>query len=155
MFHRVVSLLLVPTLFLQGMGVCHSQGGTCLHEPAGHEEAPHFHLCIVGLYHHAHEDHHADQDGKPKGHNEHALAQQVPTLNHDDDAVYVSALVMLGRRSGYSQVASGDYSALLVTIDAMVGSPPMMALSRLLAHPLPSLLCHHCPIYLRTLALFI
>jgi hypothetical protein len=154
MLHRIVSLLLVPTIFLQGIGYCHSQAATCLHEPAGHEQRPHFHLCMVGLYHHAHQDHHADQDGKPNGQNEQALGQQAPAESHDDDAVYVSELVMLGWRSSHSQVASGDYSTL-VPMDAMASNPLTTALLRLLTHPPPSLLCRHCPIYLRTLALLI
>src|SRR5260370_26907882 len=152
MFPRVVSVLLVPTLFLQGMAEGHSLGPTSLHEPAGHEQRPHFHLSMVGLYHHAPKYHHAGQDGKPNGRQEQTLAQQAPTQDHDDDAVSLSARLMLGGRSLHSQVASGDCSAL-VPMDATTGSPVTTAHSPLLAHPPPSFLCHQFPLYLRTLAL--
>jgi hypothetical protein len=109
---------------------------------------------MVGLYHHAHKDHHTDQDRKPDGHSEQALGQPDPAEDHDDDAVCVSALVMLGGRSSYSPVTSADYSALM-PMDARVGSPLTTAHSALLAHSPPSLLCHVCPVYLRTLALLI
>jgi hypothetical protein len=109
---------------------------------------------MVGLYHHGHEDHHAYQTGKPNGHKERALGQQAPTEDHDDDAVYVSGLVMLGWRSWYSQVASQNASPLAL-MNALAGSPFTAALSLWPAHPPSSFVCYHCPIYLRTLALLI
>jgi hypothetical protein len=154
MFHRVMSLLLVPTLHLQGMDFCHSHGGTCVHEPARCEQRPHFHLCMVGLYHHAHKDHHADQVGKPKGHKDHAVGQPAPTPDHDDDAIYVPSLVLLGSRSWYPHVASGEHSAP-IPMDGMVGRPLGTALLPSLALRQPSLPCRHSPIYLRTLPLLI
>jgi hypothetical protein len=60
--------------------------------------------------------------------------------------------VMPGDNDVYPPVSSGDYSPL-VPVYAMPGSLLTTGLSPVLAHPTPSLLRQHCPIYLRTLAL--
>jgi hypothetical protein len=154
MFQRVLFLLLVFALFLQGMGFCSCQDDPCSRDPAGHERRPHFHLCMVGLHHHDQKDHHADQSGEPTGHKGQTLGQQAPAEGHTDDAVYVSALATLGWHSLSSTFASG-YNSALVPMDATVGSPLTTAVAALLRHSLPFLSCHYCPIYLRTLALLI
>lgn len=154
MLRLVVSGLLLPAVLLQGMGFCHSRAGACLHAPACHEQGTHFHLCMVGLNHHAHASHHVHQDRKPNGHGKQALGERAPADDHGDDAVSASALAMLGGRSWYSQAASAEYS-VLVPMEARAGSALATSHSRLLAHPSPSLVCRTCPVYLRTLALLI
>jgi hypothetical protein len=136
------------------MGFCQSQCGICVHESAGHEQQPHFHLCTVGLCQHACKNHHADLASKPKGHKEQVLGEQTPVEDHDHDAVYLSAQMMLGWHSSHAHVAA-EYDSMLRPVDAMLAHPCAPAIAPWWANPLFSLPCHDCPLYLRTLALLI
>jgi hypothetical protein len=154
MLRRVVSLFLVPALFLQGIGFGLSQGGACWHATAGHEQRLHFHLCMLGLYHHAHPDHHAGGDGKPDSRNDQALRQQAPTADHEEDAIYVSGSVMLRDRSSHSPAASAGYSALLL-MDALVGRPVTTVRAAWRVSLPASSPAHYCSLYLRTRVLLL
>lgn len=154
MFYRVVSLLLVPVLFLQGMCFGHSHGGTCLHGHAGHDHAPHFHLRAIFPHHPNSQDHHGDRNDDQDHHEDDAFAPQTSTGCHDDDAVYVSGAVVLDRHRQDSQVGSDSFSALMPLVGS-VGVLFAPTSSPLLTHLPPLLLHQYCPIYLRTQALLI
>ena len=154
MFPRVVSLLLAPTLLVQAMAFCPFQCDTCFHEPEEHDQRPHFHLCAVGLWRHADKDLHAAQHGKPNSRNVPTLGRQSSSRDHDDDAIYVSALLVAGRRSSASHSASGSHS-VSVPADTLVGGPLAPGRAPVLAHLKPSFLCRICSISSRTLPLLI
>src|SRR5262249_23754031 len=148
MLHRVVSLLLVPTLLLQGVSFAHSHIGTGVQEPVGHDQTPHFHWHFVGtpaLLRHDDEDQDADDDHA----NNEAPGLVAPATDHDKDTVYVPLSVMLGWRRQQSTVVSEDCSALLAM--AWIRISPQEIINRLLPQPRPPplLLYWQCPIYLR------
>lgn len=154
MYWRVVSLLLVPTLFLQGLGFCHCLCGTCANGPAGHEERAHFHLSMVGLCHHAHKSQHAGQDCKQNGLNEPGLGEQAPIEHHDHDVVYVAAPMILGLDSSGFQIPGGN-RPILLPMEGIIDSLATMTPGLRLAYSPVSSRYNHCPLYLRTLALLI
>ncbi|OAI53905.1 hypothetical protein AYO44_15630 [Planctomycetaceae bacterium SCGC AG-212-F19] len=144
MFYRAVCLLLLPLLVLQGMCLTLSQGGPCFHQPAGHHQAPHFHLCALGWHHH--DATHDDEDD--------AADQSSPATGHEDDAVYLTAPVMLASRSPLPQIGADNFATSVPTTatSALLSITGSAALS---VHPPPLLLHEHCPLYLRTLTLLI
>src|SRR5688572_12890353 len=90
MYRRVVALVLLPCLLLtQPACFAHVHGGDQL---AGHDLCPHFHANTTphshghhhghGGRHHHHEGEHEDQDPV-------SLPHDVPSSDHDEDAVYV------------------------------------------------------------------
>jgi hypothetical protein len=108
---------------------------------------------MVGLHHHSHKDRHVAQVCKPNGQTVPSLGPPTPT-KHDDDAISVSAPLMLGGRCSYPRSISEDYSSRM-PLAARANRLLTTAHLPLSAHPPPSFLCHICPIYLRTLALLI
>jgi hypothetical protein len=154
MYHRVVSFLLMPTLFLQGLCVAHPVGGTCAHAHAGHESRPHLHLCMIGLYHHHDEDHPADEKDASNNKKEQHVAKPAQVERHDDDAVYLPEATMQDRHLAKSAFASGPSSAPTAIV-SLVGGGLTTAPVHLLMRLPPLLPFHKCPIYLHSSALLI
>jgi hypothetical protein len=157
MFYRAACLLLVPALLLQGMGTAHTHLGSGVAEPPEHGHSPHFHYLFWGTHsrwHHDQDDHHA-HDGVPEDDDD-QVDEDVPASDHDDNAIYVPAFVLLCWQCQPSPVGSGDVTAL-VPLGDTPGSPFTAAapLRIPLTHPPPLLLCEHCPLYLRVLAILI
>src|SRR5213076_1600652 len=97
MIRRFVCLLLVPTLFLQGIGFAHSHAGTGESEPPGHDQTPHFHWHFFQAHSHLYDDrdHHGNHDCDQVDDEDQAADQQAPAEDHDDDAVYALVPVAL------------------------------------------------------------
>ena len=153
MFQRVTALFLIPPLLFQGACFAHGHSDG-VPEPTGHDETPHFHLGAPGHHHH-HEDgthRHDDEDQDAEGA---AGFRQDPEQDHDDDAIYLPASVLIFLRGRQPQAGSGELSAL-VRMAGMVSLPlPVLASHPRWTHPPPLLPCSRCPIYLWTLTLLI
>jgi hypothetical protein len=150
MFHRAISLPLIALLLIKGMGFAHCHAGTGIPEAPEHDLTPHFHVrCLFGTS--------AHQDCCPHdraSREEEAAAYRVPTEDHDDDAIYVPASVVLALPDQQLQAGAQD-CPVLVPLDAMVGVPFLSTPSPLRTHPPPLLLGQACPIYLRLAALLL
>lgn len=162
MIHRVVSLLLVPMLLLQGVSFAHSHDGTGVEEPDEHAQTRHLHCPLFGTHSHPHhhdgEHHHhddqddSDADAAPQGGDD-TSGQQAPARDHDDDAVYAPE-AMTNSVPGQQWSGSAGWFALVTTLGmvftsiAPVPPPPR-------THPPPLLPFGDCPLYLRTLTLLI
>lgn len=157
MFHRAVSLVLMPcVLMTQSAVLGHSHGGR---EPAGHDLRPHFHTQptsvpghhAYGHHHHGpgshHHHHHDDGDDAPE-----PLSEQ----DHDSDAVYISSVdVVINGRSAVDEKLAA--SLLWATAEcnlptALWANPPRAAAQW--PHPPPPSVCS-CPLYVWHLALLI
>ena len=141
MFQRAISLLVAAMLPFQGMCFAHSHVGTELPGHAG--QTPHFHLFGIAAHHHVQEDcadeSEDDDDDAP--------------IQHEDDAVYVSALLMLG---WHCRPSSSDLDGLSwqAPVTATVfASHVFTALLLPPTHPPP--FYQPCSIYLWTLTLLI
>ena len=152
MFRRSMSALLTLLLLLQGVAFAHCQGGACLHGPTGHDDAPHFHLCMLGLHHHEVGHHHPSHDDDPAGHQRESDRPQCPT--DDDDAVYVAATLVLDGRGG-PFLGGSEALGTLVCDDALVSLSPVVPPPLIRTHPAVPPPWPGCPTYLRTLALLI
>jgi hypothetical protein len=77
-----------------------------------------------------------------------------PSTGHEEDAVYLTAPVMLATRNPQPQIGAADFATWLpvkstrieVSITGSATSP---------AHPPPLLFHENCPLYLRALTLLI
>lgn len=157
MYHRVVSLILLPFVLLtQSASLGHVHGGS---QPAGHGDRAHFHTAFTA-HDHEHGHHHDDSgDHRHRGDEDdaserHALAE--PPQDHDADAVFVEVDVFVdSQRVGTGNELTGsvlwvgewlDFSAIGLT------DPRQFVCLRTHAPP-PG--CYCCPIYIRHLALLI
>jgi hypothetical protein len=86
----------------------------------------------------------------PKGE---AVDRLPPTKDHDDDAVYFTASVMLACKHG--EVSQENLGTFLPVEGVVRSRPVAQASSSQRAHPPPLLLHPHCPLYLRTLTLLL
>jgi hypothetical protein len=94
MLRRLITVMLILALVLQGMALCQAQETGCLHKHAQEDLLPHIHLCTIGL--HDHESHqHVDEAEKAKEDGQCAHWQKDRNDLQDDDAVYVSAISIL------------------------------------------------------------
>ncbi len=152
MFRPGVSILLVFLLLLQGMVFVPCQGDGCPHGPAGHDNAPHFHLCMLGL--HDHEDgHHRPTHHDGGTDKDEETVPQCPASD-DDDAVYTSGSAMLAGRDESFRVGLAEPGN--VTLGAAdVDLVPLLNQADSVPPATPLGPCPDCPIYLRTLALLI
>jgi len=152
MYRQVVSLMLVMALLFQGICHAHLHAGECDHQPFGQDQAPHFHLCAIFGHHDDCPAEVDQQDIEPADENP-AITVFRPGC-HENDAIYVSALVMLrSQRHDSATGSSGCVPAdMLGTVDRMLVRADSTSTQ---THPPPLLLCCNCPIYLRTLALLI
>lgn len=137
MYRRVLTLLLLPPLLLQGVCFSHSHASEDIAEPADHAHTRHFHSPL-----HTHPHHHHDED-----------EPQAPlSPAHDDDAVYFPDAIpgSTADDSSLTQEQNAFVLALQAFIDAVSIAPPSPPA---VAHPPPLPPC--CPLYLRTLTLLI
>jgi hypothetical protein len=130
MLWRAVVLALVPLVPLPGFA--HAHVGYTDHDPADIDRPPHFHL---------------------RSFYDWALdSQSTDNEDHDEDAVYVSASVILGRGVEHSVIAP-DGSTLVAAL--ALGACPQAAQGRALLPVDPVPLFCPCPVYLRSRALLI
>jgi hypothetical protein len=137
MFWRAVVLALMPLLPLPGFAHAHAECSA--HDPTGIDRAPHLHLRF--FYDWALPA--TDQPAGPQ------------SEDHDDDAVYFPASVVLGRGAEQtSAVVPSDTAPLPLPgtgagiQTALVTAPTSLCLA-------PSRRADACPIYLRARALLI
>jgi len=89
---RFFTLLITITLPLQGLAVPHCHGENVMGQGADHAQTPHFHF---GHHHHGKHAHsHRDCDCPNSDRNDDS--SQVPTQQHDDDAVFVTSDLFVG-----------------------------------------------------------
>jgi hypothetical protein len=132
MLWRVVVLALVPLVPLPGFAHAHAE--YTAHDPSGIDRPPHFHL--RSFYDWA-------LDSQSTAENE----------DHDKDAVYVSASVVLGRGAEQPVADAADGSTPLTSLAPVVC--PESAQGTLLRSSDPPRCLYSCAIYLRSRALLI
>lgn len=168
MFPRVVVLLLIPTLLLQGSSFAHSHAGTGKNQSSEHARVPHFHVPGAGTHSHHHDDgghhhgpngdHHPPDDGDdaPEAASTPTPENESPCDDHDSDAVFITAVdAVAAERSqaGDEVVSFGTWivagPSLLVTFTAL--SSVHLAIN---CHP-PPLIDSLCPLYVQHRSLVI
>jgi hypothetical protein len=120
MLRRVVVLLLVPVVLVPWAGIAHAHAGCSIHDPAGLDRAPHFHLRVLCQLSQSCTD---DDDCSQ------TLDWGTPSPDHDDDAVYVPTSVILGRLSEHAPAVAPDRTALLLLMPDIFAMAPVAALS--------------------------
>jgi hypothetical protein len=151
MFRRVIARLLVLLLILPGTWAAYAHAGTSVHDPAGLDRSPHFHLRFFYLswprYASDQSVHFDGQEGK-------TLTGSKPAADHDDDAVYVPVTVLLGwcfdppvdlvSPMGLAMPA-GTLCLPETELVAISAQGPSQWAVR----------CHACPLYLQSLTILI
>jgi hypothetical protein len=134
MYHRVVSLLLMPCVLLTpSAALAHAHGGNA---PDGHGQRPHIHLT-------PHDHHHHGQDQLPE-----------PLHDHDADAIYIAGVdLVIGQRATDDGLIDSLFPAL--AWEEIRTAPPEVVPSgeSPWAHPPPG--GASCPLHVRYLKLII
>lgn len=110
MLQRLIAILLILVVPVQGFAVPHSHGPMAGALPDDHNQRPHFHLS--GHHHHqghSHDDGHS-HDPRPcdnPGDEQNTSTPNVPAQpsNHDDDALYVSGDIGLNLSQNVQPIA--------------------------------------------------
>ncbi len=142
----VLAIAIVPN---PGLYLGHSHDMDEVSGLENHTNRPHIHLGNGGHTHthsHGHSAHHS-QTSQPTPQ---SLASP-PVSEHDSDAVYCDATVMLGGSHDYSDVLLADSDASAVCI--LAGCPDQSPRGHLNVRPFFSVFDPATPIYLRTLSL--
>lgn len=160
MIHRIVCLLLIPTILLiQSVSLGHQHAGT---QPAGHNDNPHFHLSsLSGHHHHNHgsdgHHHHHNDDEDNSSEPDRQQPQPEPLSDHDSDAIHIACFDALAYIKGHSVLDNTLTTLAFLTVFGLAQFSTFQTESAHLAtraHPPFSPRCS-CPLYVRHLTLLI
>jgi hypothetical protein len=138
MLRRVVVLVLALLVPLPGLA--HTHAGYTSHDPSGIDRSPHFHLRSFYAW---------ALDGQDRSSNADEESE-----DHDDDAVYVSASVVLGRGAEHSATGVADGPTQVIPCSLVLCCQPAAAAAPPMGSP-PFWCSYLCPIYVRSRALLI
>lgn len=155
MTRRVLSLLLIPLLLVsQGMCFGHSHRDDSVAESEAHNARPHFH--VHGHRHHHHNEQHHDgakhrHDAQHHRHPSETPAGDPPVSSHDDDAVYLAAMMTFSTICSVSAVWIGKHW-LVATFTKIANCEVILAVRSGYLWNQPPPIDPTCPLYLRTQA---
>jgi hypothetical protein len=142
MFRRVLVLLLVFGLLVQGMAFPHAHAAESSDAPAGHASKPHVH---TSHSHHGHSHEHGHRHHSP----ENSTTTSGSAPSHDDTSIYVSDQIALHAQR-VMEIAPPVSSGLLVEYQSFRGPALTIAQPFTDRPPDPG---DGCPLYLRLLSL--
>ncbi|GEM_PF-3571747 len=123
MLRRLLTILLMLALALQGLAVPHAHGVAGESQPEGHNHRPHFHFAGCHSHHehgngHCHSHHH-EAAGHHQGSSETQVASESgPAGGHDADAVYIaSAPAIAGNSSTVLDLEASGVAVAWVSVE--------------------------------------
>jgi hypothetical protein len=133
MIARFLTILMTIALTLQGLAVPHCHGENVMGQGADHAQTPHFHF---GHHHHHGKHAHSHRDCDcPHGDRDDDCSQ-VPTQQHDDDAVFVTGDLFVGHTQ--VRVPTSDL-CVAIARDVVSASTVLDTLHRWVLEPPPDI----------------